>query len=677
MATWSLCTGSVTGNALTAGISMAAVVAVASTTGLPSVLAALAAGIGALCTVAMSGMGDSERLLVHLSRWAGAGVWTTVGIVHPSPWSLWWIGVLIGGCVLGAALGPMLTRHAKDPAQADGKGLVLGATAKANEEWRSRIADRGGQPFAGIVVEKTTKWENGNGEDVRICMPKAGATVDNLRYLAPGLAADANLPHGATIEIQEPAGEGQRTVIMRVTTTLMTDEVIPHPLWEEQRSILDGIPIGVHPNGDTAWGPAREESWMVVGKRGSGKTTLLQGITATVGMCRDAVVWHIDLNGGGLTQPWVDMWLDGKVERCPVDWSAANIDEAIRMTRAAIRIAKHRKKAYRKLKRQKNVSLLPVSETLPEVVIILDEGAEALAAAGKGKVLQLAANLDEIQRIARNEALNQILSLLRGTGDLVPASMSTQTGVGVCLRVRQQKEIAAVFEQAYEDKMKPEHLPCDGAGWIGVEGGQPLRYQTWLITPAEIEEIGMRIAKVRPDLDEASATVAGEDYATRYERMRTMFIEDGEIVDDEPDEPEATGGQWTSDWDLFGTATKTKPAPTPQKTPLPEGEDGIDDAELVEEEAAPPESEIREGAVALLAIAIRFAEGKERASTTKIIAKGHLDITPKALGDRFRKWGCPTGRQQIDGAEVRGPGVVDLMVAMDRISSGGPIEVAE
>src|SRR5699024_7870946 len=202
--------------------------------------------------------------------------------------------------------------------------------------------------------EAVTKWDNRNGEDVRICMPKAGATVDQLRYLAPGLAADANLPHGCSIEIIEPEGEGQRTVIMRVTTKLLTDTNILHPLWEEQRSILDGIPIGVHPNGDIAEAPAREESWLIVGKKGSGKTTTLHGITATVGMCSDALVWHIDLNGGGMSQPWLDLWLQGKLDRPPVDWAAPTIDEAIKMTRAAIRIAKHRKTAYRALKRTHN-----------------------------------------------------------------------------------------------------------------------------------------------------------------------------------------------------------------------------------------------------------------------------------------------------------------------------------
>ncbi|HLS02751.1 MAG TPA: hypothetical protein VK054_12355, partial [Beutenbergiaceae bacterium] len=423
--------------------------------------------------------------------------------------------------------------------------------ARENDEWRQRIVDRGGQPFAGVVVEAVTKWDNGLGEDVRVCLPKAGATVDQLRYLVPGLGADANLPHGCSIEIIEPEGEGQRTVIMRVPTQVMTTLDEGHPLWEEQRSILDGVPIGAHPNGDTTQGPMREESWLVVGKKGAGKTTLLWGITATVGMCRDALVWHIDLNGGGMTQPWVDVWLNGQVERCPIDWAAPNIDEAIKMVRAAVKIAKHRKIAYRKRKKEANANLLPIGPDLPEIVIILDEGAEAMAAAGKGKVVELAATLEEIQRIARNEAVNLVLSVLRGTGDLIPAAMTTQTGVGICMKVKYQRDIAAVFEEAWQLKLQPNHLTAKGAGWISVDGSTPTRYQGWNILPDDMERSALRIGQVRPDLDEASAQAAGEDYATRYERMRKLFVEDAEVVEEEP-EPVPTSGSWTSDWNLFG-----------------------------------------------------------------------------------------------------------------------------
>lgn len=579
MATWSLATDNTLGNATTAAIGLAATTAAADALGLHPLVGVGVGAVGALSSIVTGGMAPPERVTAALARWAAAGGWMAWALAG-DPWTVLGVGSLVSGSVLGASLGPWLKRRAKAPArERTPGGIVLGSTARENAEWQARITERGGQPFGGTVVEAVTRWDNGSGVDVRVCLPRAGATVDQLRHLAPGLAADANLPHGCSIEVIEPQGEGQRTVIMRVPTKVMAALDEGHPLWEEQRSILDGVPIGAHPNGDTTQGPMREESWLIVGKKGAGKTTLLWGITATVGMCSDALVWHIDLNGGGMTQPWVDVWLDGRVQRCPVDWAAPNLDEAIRMVKAAVRIAKHRKIAYRKRKKAANVNLLPVGADLPEIVIILDEGAEAMAAAGKGQVVELAETLEQIQRIARNEAVNLVLSVLRGTGDLVPAAMSTQTGVGICMKVRQQKEIAAVFESAWELKLRPEHLTAKGAGWIGVDGDLPVRYQGWNILPDDMEQMALRIARVRPDLDEASAAVAGEDYATRYERMRSLFTEDAEIVEEPAPAAASTSSRATADWDLFGTS----PSPAPAGPALGAADDGIADAVIVDE----------------------------------------------------------------------------------------------
>lgn len=651
MATWKLVTDHVGGNAATAALGLAATTAAADALALHPMVGVGVGAVGALSSIVTGGMAPPERVMAALARWAGAGGWMAWALAN-EPWTVLGIGSLVGGSVLGASLGPWLKRRAKVPARerTPGGGLVLGSTARENAEWQARIVERGGQPFRGTVVEAVTRWENGNGVDVRVCLPKAGATVDQLRHLAPGLAADANLPHGCSIEVIEPAGEGQRTVIMRVPTKLMETLDEGHPLWEEQRSILDGVPIGAYPNGDTTEGPMREESWLIVGKKGAGKTTLLFGITATVGMCRDALVWHIDLNNGALTQPWVDVWLNGQVERCPVDWSAPNISEAIKMTSAAIRIAKHRKTAYRKRKKAANSNLLPIGPDLPEIVIILDEGAEAMQAAGKGEVTQLAANLEEIQRIARDAAVNPILSVLRGTGDLVPASMTSQTGVGICMKVKFQRDIAAVFEEAWELKLRPEHLTCKGAGWISVDGSIPRRYQGWNILPDDMEQAALRIAAVRPDLDEASAQAAGEDYATRYERMRTLFTEDAEIVEEPAPAAATTSSRATADWDLFGTGPS--PAPAPSGPALGVGDDGIEDAEIVEDD-------ILVGALRVMADL-----GADRATRDQLAAR--LTGGDEALlRSRMTAAGvCPVHSLKVDGKDARGWYRRDIEAAM-------------
>src|SRR5699024_11447832 len=70
--------------------------------------------------------------------------------------------------------------------------------------------------------------------------------------------------------------------------------------------------------------------------------------------------------------------------------------------------------------------------------------------------------------------------------------------------------------------------------------------------------------------------------------MRRLFVEDAEVVEEEP-EPVTTSGSWTSDWNLFGTSPESS-APAPKsggssRVALPVGDDGIEDAEVVEESA--------------------------------------------------------------------------------------------
>ena len=123
----------------------------------------------------------------------------------------------------------------------------------------------------------------------------------------------------------------------------------------------------------------RQASVLVIGQTGSGKTILLNVLTAGAGRCRDALVWHIDLNGGSLSQMWLAPWLEGHTDRPAIDWAASTPAEALDMALAALRIAKDRKTSARKLKIAADTTLMPVSPDLPEIVIFLDEGAEAVS----------------------------------------------------------------------------------------------------------------------------------------------------------------------------------------------------------------------------------------------------------------------------------------------------------
>ncbi|WP_344094569.1 hypothetical protein, partial [Nocardiopsis composta] len=223
------------------------------------------------------------------------------------PLSLAALGVLVAGCQLGAHLGLLTERKTE---REPGTGLVL----RASSEWEQRIIRVGGSRFTGVQVH-VTPWPNGAGKRVRVVLPGGGVTADDLKRLVPGLAADADLPRGCGIDVVDPDGAGRRTVDLQVSTVNRLEATVDYPRAYEPRSILDDIRIGEHGNSDVASAPIREESWLVVGKRGSGKTTLLHVLTAEIGLCSDALVWHIDLNGGSLSQPWVESWVNGKLQR--------------------------------------------------------------------------------------------------------------------------------------------------------------------------------------------------------------------------------------------------------------------------------------------------------------------------------------------------------------------------
>lgn len=653
------------GAGVQAALALGAVAAVGHLAGLHALWGLAAGAVAALCCVlaeaGREGGAVPARIWVQLVRCAAVAAWLGWSWTVPGdlaavlaarwgldatgePLSLAALGVLVAGCQLGAHLGLLTERKTE---REPGTGLVL----RASSEWEQRIIRVGGSRFTGVQVH-VTPWPNGAGKRVRVVLPGGGVTADDLKRLVPGLAADADLPRGCGIDVVDPDGAGRRTVDLQVSTVNRLEATVDYPRAYEPRSILDDIRIGEHGNSDVASAPIREESWLVVGKRGSGKTTLLHVLTAEIGLCSDALVWHIDLNGGSLSQPWVESWVNGKLQRCPIDWAAPEINEAIRMMEAAVRIAKHRKVAYRSLKRRHNVSLLPVSDDLPAIEIILDEGAEALAAAGKGKAARLAELLEEIQRIARDAAVNEVLSTLRGTSDLIPAAMTAQTGVAVCMKVEKEKELAAVFE--WGSGVDHRDLRRKGAGFLRGDGGEIRQFQGWNLLPAQIEELAAVIAEQRPELDAASAQAAGDDYAGRFERMAALFADGADVAEvakgfageqgPVSGGPAGSAASWADPGDIGRTATTVRP-----------------ELEAPSRAAAAPELLVR-------ILAAAEAAGRPRVATTWLIEHLELETSAKALAARLAEWGAPVGRQMIAGREVRGPALRDLKAAVARLS---------
>lgn len=519
-ADWSLVPRGPVSATAQATLGVAALAAVGDAADIPALWAAGAATAGSLSTVLVGARHHltPTALGYRVSCWAGAGGWLTWTLGH-TPWDTnAWAALAVGAITAGvlAPLGRMA--HRKPGPDDEGSGaLVLRSGGRIGAEWQARIRR---VCRAQVTVTAVRPWQTGAGYDVHADLPLGGVTIAHIARAADRLATDARLPNGCGVEVAR--GDHRGAIILRVATVNRLDEMINYPDDYSVRSIMDEIGLGEHRDSSSAAAPLRENSVLVVGQKGSGKTNLLDVITAGVGRCKDALVWHIDLNGGGMSQAWLTPWLEGDTDRPAVDWAAADPEEAVLMAETALAIAKHRKTAYRKLKINSDSKLLPLSTELPEIVLVLDEGAEGLSPTNRDPVLtRLRRKLEEIQRIGRNEGVNVVISSLRATADMISPNIKKQSAIRIGMLVQDDEELSFLF--GWNRGLDAADLTTKGAGFLQSEQTPPRAFKAYFLSPRAITRAATSIARTRPELDAASRLVAGDHYDQRHCRMREAF----------------------------------------------------------------------------------------------------------------------------------------------------------
>ncbi|MDP9870474.1 MULTISPECIES: hypothetical protein [Streptosporangium] len=677
---WSLTPRGPVSAAVQGSLALAAAATVGDAVALSPVWGGAATAAGALALVVAGAHRQlaPAALLYRLGCWVGAGAWWTWTLVD-TPWSQSsWAALGIGAMTAG--LMAPLGRVTKKTKARPGSALVLRSTSGLAADWEARIRRVCRAP---VIVTDVRAWDNGAGYDVLVTLPPSGVTRADIAGRAESLATAADLPEGCSVEVRGVAGAGRSQVMVRVSTVNRIAQVIGYPADYSPRSILEPIVLGEHANSDVAGAEVREEAALIAGKRGSGKTTLLQVVSIALGRCRDNLVWHLDLNGGGLTQPWIDVWLDGRAARCPIDWAAPNLAEGKLMLASAISIAKHRKASYRKLKRAHNASLLPVSADLPQITIVVDEGANAVADRDLAKLL------GELQNIGRNEAVNLVISSLRPTGDLVPVNMRKQSGVRVQMYGPDPEELAHMFGWSVNGKLSMDQLGGKGTGFLSLDGSFPRPFRGYNVLPAQVEDAALAIAALRPDLDAASAQAAGPAYASRLERMRRVFADrDGQ--DDELETSASTlpapqtpprrltvlpGGANASEWaDPPTLAGRTRPAVSTASAadwPEPRMVGRLRAEQMHPVPAAAPAAAVRPvPQIVTRALATIDDAGDDRMHSATLAEA--LGLTPTDLAALLRPLGVTTLPRAFlrGGREARGYAREDLSVAAERIGRG-------
>ncbi|MET9391599.1 hypothetical protein ABZY20_14485 [Streptomyces sp. NPDC006624] len=532
---WAAGHGPVTG-ALSATTGAFAVATTGAATSMPPGWALAVGAAGALghTVVGLRVRNAGRTLATRAASWLVGAGWTTWAMTHgPLTWaalgSLATMGVGIGAAARSTALFEEARQEEALAAEQRQIAAELSADRRAiAAEWVDRI-----QRVCSITVRVVgvEQWATGAGYSIDAELPPGGATWNKIAAESPRLSADAKLPHGCTATASPGIHQGR--VIIDVTTVNVLEQERTYPSDYGPLSIHTGIPWGYRTNAEQVLTYLREQCALIVGPTGSGKTNMVHSILAGFARADDILTWVIDLNAGSAGLPWVLPALngeisapDGKAVRPGIDWLAGTYDEAMTMLDVAVRVAKHRKMGYQDVLARANTDLLPISTKIPQIMLVIDEGAEILSSPDR-QVRKLGEKILEVIRIARAMGIRTVLTALGATGSVLSNLMiRREAKVRVALTGGETEgmDLSKMFPGSRG--LRVDQAPHKGAGFMGTPESPAALFKAWRILPNQIREIIAATSDRHPALDVVSAKAAGPDYARRWDSNRTAWMRD-------------------------------------------------------------------------------------------------------------------------------------------------------
>ncbi|ARQ67499.1 hypothetical protein CAG99_00370 [Streptomyces marincola] len=500
----------------------------AHSAGVPAAWAAAVAAAGAAGT-AVAGLRrrlTGATLGFRAACCVAAGAWSSAALAGDGPLTMTALGTLAAGGTLAGTLAAGVGAHETTEQSRRATLLSIGVRRQLAADWIDRLARV--CRIEGAEIVAIEHWPSALGYTLEVKLPAGGVTRKAVADRTGALAADLDLPTGCGVSVHE--GMTRRLVLIKVTTKSAAGRDIAFPVAEmaEITTVNNPIPLALLADGGRAELDLRQASTIVAGATGTGKTNWLHRLIARLNQTNDVLVWVIDLNGGSLGLPWLHAWREAQtaaegsrwagadIPAPGVDWLASTPAEAARMLRAAISIAKARKVAYQNDMRDADDDKLPVGPTLPEIVIIVDEGAEVTATR---EARQVAAGVAEVIRIARAMAIRAVMSALRVTQDVLPDPMVRKMASNrVCTGATEDAELGHFF--GWRALTVEESFDGPGSLLVGVDGKSPEKGHQERITPAQIEEVCAATSARRPSLDGPSLKAAGPDYQERWTLQR-------------------------------------------------------------------------------------------------------------------------------------------------------------
>mgnify|MGYP001218781154 CR=1 FL=1 len=488
--------------------------------GLPVWAPAAVGAIGATAAYTKAATAKLPALsrLYRPGRWAGFAGWTSLALAAGGPWSPDLLGVLGVGVVASALLRPAsqaweISAQDRKSAEAQAKErLDLAVT------WERRI-DRV-CTIKGTVVTDIRAWENPHPTDpdqtwrtgytVKGKLPPS-AGLDVLNRATAKLADDADLPAGCGVEV---AGlpESRRTFELFVTTVDALAETIHYPSTYTRRSIYEGIPNGVYRDGTMVELDMKWKSTVLIGATGSGKSAQLAAVMASLLRCDDVIIWGIDPNGGGVFEPYLRPWVEGRASRPAIDWVAVDEAEMHKMLDFALAAIETRKIGYTDLMRAANDTKVPSSSAVPHIQIVTDETA-SLSPELKEKLRQLADR-------SRAASIRPLVCSLRALSDSIPRPLMAQMQNRIGLRVNEEEDLNYLF--GWKSKLpSASEMPAEGYGLIRHDASEnPRLFRGLFAAPDSAAVVAEATASWRPELDDVTVRVAPGVYMDRWERAR-------------------------------------------------------------------------------------------------------------------------------------------------------------
>lgn len=359
-----------------------------------------------------------------------------------------------------------------------------------------------------ITVIKIDPWENpDDGIDILVSLVEGMKPQDIVDLCAQIQSSQQlRLPQGCVVTVVD--SEYQCEAIIRV---MLRDCLKDHiNLYDHETpapaSINDPFPLMRSPQGNWFMTCLRIACMIIGGTTGSGKTTLLNRIIAYLARCTDALIWVIDFNGGGLGAPWNRPFEEGKAPKPIIDWLGDTEEESAVIMACAKGIAKSRKtdRESVQMRRDAGTNVLPISPRKPAIVVITDEGGEVRQAASVlGQIV--CSQISSLAQIGRETGVRVIMSVLRGTADLLDKALRTVCSIRVCLRMDEEGEYDHVLGRN-PGRIRLIHT---GSAWIyrTTQDYRPAVGRSVDVPPAFVEEHAIACAPLRPNLDKAGQAI--------------------------------------------------------------------------------------------------------------------------------------------------------------------------